>query len=85
MPEDLSKSVKGSDDGGEYLRRMRNLALVAVVIFLLLLFLIGTGVTVAVVNLRRPGGRLEKKTEFSENTLLELQPKPRLKITEVGE
>ena len=85
VPADLSKSVKGSDVSSEHLRRMRNLALIAAALILLLLLLIGTGVTLVVMNLRRSGGPLEKRTEFSEKTLLELQPKPRLKITEVGE
>ena len=83
VPEDLSRSVKGSDAGEENLRRMRSLALAAVSIILLLVLLAGAGVTVAVLNLRRSGRQMESKKEFSENTLLELQPKPRLRITEL--
>jgi|GEM_PF-1632143 len=83
VPEDLSKSVKGSDAGEESSRRMRNLALAAVSIILLLVLLAGTGITVAVVNLSRSGRQLEGKKGFSEKTLLELQAKPKLKITEL--
>lgn len=81
VPEDLSKSVKGSDAGEDNLRRMRSLALAAVSVVLLLMLLTGIVVTVAVLNLR--GRQLETKKEFSENTLLELQEKPKLKITEL--
>ena len=83
VPEDLSKSVKGSDEGEESSRRMRNLALAAVSIVLLLVLLAGAGITVAVVNLSRSGRQLEGKKGFSEKTLLELQAKPKLKITEL--
>ena len=83
VPEDLSKSVKGSDTGEDNLRRMRNLALAAVSIILLLVLLVGAGVTVAVLNLRRSGRQMENKKEFSESTLLELQAKPKLRITEL--
>ena len=83
VPEDLSKSVKGSDAGEDNLRRMRSLALAAVSILLLLMLLTGIVVTVAVLNLRRSGQRMENKKEFSENTLLELQAKPKLRITEL--
>ena len=83
VPEDLSKSVKGSDAGEDNLRRMRSLALAAVSVVLLLMLLTGIVVTVAVLNLRRSGRQLENKKEFSEHTLLELQEKPKLKITEL--
>ena len=83
VPEDLSKSVKGSDTGEENLRRMRNLALAAVSVILLLMLLAGAIVTVAVLNLRRSGRQMETRREFSESTLLELQAKPRLRITEL--
>ena len=45
--------------------------------------LAGAVVTVAVINLRLSGRQMENKKEFSENTLLELQEKPKLKITEL--
>ena len=83
VPEDLSKSVKGSDAGEDNLRRMRSLALAAVSVILLLVLLAGAVVTVAVINLRRSGRQMENKKEFSENTLLELQAKPKLRITEL--
>ena len=83
VPEDVSKSVKGSDAGEEGSRRMRSLALAAVSIVLLLVLLVGAGVTVAVLNLRRSGRQMENKKGFGENTLLELQPKPKLDITEL--
>lgn len=83
VPEDLSRSVKGSDTGEDNLRRVRSLALAAVSVILLLMLLTGIVVTVAVLNLRRSGQRMENKKEFSENTLLELQQKPKLRITEL--
>ncbi len=83
VPEDLSKSVKGSDAGEDNLRRMRSLALAAVSVILLLVLLTGIVVTVVVLNLRRSGQQLENKKEFSESTLLELQGKPKLRITEL--
>ena len=83
VPEDLSKSVKGSDAGEEGGRRMRSLALAAVSVVLLLVLLVGAGVTVAVLNLRRSGRQMETRKGFGESTLLELQPKPELKITEL--
>ena len=83
MPDDFSKSVKGSDESEENMRRIRNLALVAVLIIFLLLALIVTGVTLVIVNLRQSGHQLETKTPFNENTLVELQPKPKLVIREL--
>ena len=50
---------------------------------LLLLMLIVTGITMVVVNLRKSGHQLEKPSPFSENTLVELQQKPKLKMTEL--
>ncbi len=83
VPDDFSKSVKGSDESEENMRRIRNLALVAVLIIFLLLALIVTGVTLVIVNLRQSGHQLETKTPFNENTLVELQPKPKLVIREL--
>lgn len=83
VPEDVSKSVKGSDESEENIRRIRNLALAAALIFLLLLVLIITGITMVVINLKQSGNQLEKKTPFSENTLVELQEKPKLEMTEL--
>lgn len=83
VPDDVSKSVKGSDESEENMRRMRNLALVVVLVILLLLSLIIAGITLVILNLRQSGHQLEEKTPFSENTLVELQPKPKLKITEL--
>jgi cytoskeletal protein RodZ len=83
VPDDVSKSVKGSDESEENLRRIRNLIVVVVLVFLLLLMLIVTGITMVVVNLRKSGHQLEKPSPFSENTLVELQQKPKLKMTEL--
>lgn len=83
VPEDVSKSVKGSDESEENMRRIRNLAVVVALVFLLLLLLIISGITMVVVNLRKSGHQLEKQPPFSENTLVELQPKPKLRMTEL--
>lgn len=83
VPEDVSKSVKGSDESEENMRRIRNLVLVVGLVFVLFLVLIISGVTMVVVNLRKSGHQLEKQPPFSENTLVELQPKPKLRMTEL--
>ena len=83
VPDDVSKSVKGSDESEENMRRIRNLAMAAALILLLLIVLIISGVTMVVVNLRKSGNQLENKPLFNENTLIDLQPKPKLKMTEL--
>lgn len=83
VPDDVSKSVKGSDESEENMRRIRNLAVVAALVLLLMLLLIISGVTLVVVHLRKSGNQIEKQTPFNENTLVELQPKPKLKMTEL--
>ena len=83
VPEDVSKSVKGSDESEENMRRIRNLAVAAALIFLLLAILIISGITMVVINLRKSGNQIEKQPPFSENTLVELQPKPKLRMTEL--
>ena len=83
VPDDVSKSVKGSDESEENMRRIRNLAMAAALILLLLIVLIISGVTMVVVNLRKSGKQLENKPPFTENTLVDLQPKPKLKMTEL--
>ena len=49
----------------------------------LLLILTITGITMVIINLNRADHRLEKKTPFSEKTLIELQTKPKLQMTEL--
>lgn len=83
VPDDFSKSVKGSDESEENMRRMRNLAFAVVLVIFLAVALIIAGITLVIINLRQSGHQLEAKTPFSENTLVELQPKPKLKITEL--
>ena len=83
VPDDVSKSVKGSDESEENMRRIRNLAVAAALIFLLLTILIISGITMVVINLRKSGNQIEKQPPFSENTLVELQPKPKLRMTEL--
>lgn len=83
VPEDVSKSVKGSDVSEENMRRIRNLALTFAAAMLLLLLLIVFGVAMVVINLRQPEHQLEEGARFNSNTLLELQPKAKLKITEL--
>lgn len=83
VPDDFSKSVKGSDESEENMRRIRNLALAAGAVIFLLLVLFIAGITMVVVNLRQSEHQLEKKSPFNENTLVELQPKPKLVITEL--
>lgn len=78
VPENVAQSVKGSDVSEENIRRIRNLALAAV---LMLLLLIGSGVAVVVMNLRRSGTSAQPK--FSENILVDLQPRPELRVTEL--
>ena len=83
VPEDVSKSVKGSDESEENMRRIRNLALAAAFVILLLLILVISGITMVVLNLRQSGHQLENKPPFSENTLVELQGTPKLVIREL--
>ena len=83
VPEDFSKSVKGSDVSEENMRRIRNLALAAASLMLLLLLLIVFGVTLVVMNLRKTENQLENGKKFNSSTLIELQPKVKLKITEL--
>lgn len=83
VPDDFSKSVKGSDVSEENMRRIRNLAISFAAVMLLLVFLIIFGVTLVVMNLRQPGHRLDKEVKFNSNTLIELQPEVKLKITEL--
>ena len=52
VPEDVSKSVKGSDESEENMRRIRNLAFAAALVILLLLVLVISGITMVVLNLR---------------------------------
>lgn len=83
VPDDFSKSVKGSDVSEENMRRIRNLAISFAAVMLLLFFLIIFGVTLVVMNLRQPGHQLDKEVKFNSNTLIELQPGVKLKITEL--
>jgi cytoskeletal protein RodZ len=83
VPDDVSKTVKGSDVSEENMRRIRNLVVAVSLILLLLLLLIISGVTMVVVHLRKSGNQIEKQSVFSENTLVELQPKPKLTMTEL--
>lgn len=83
VPDDFSKSVKGSDVSEENMRRIRNLAISFAAVMLLLLFLIIFGVTLVVMNLRQPEHQLGEENRFNSNTLVELQPKIKLKITEL--
>ena len=82
-PEDFSKSVKGSDESEENMRRIRNLAFVAALIIFLFLVLIISGITMVVLNLKRSDHQLEKATPFNEKTLVELQTQPKIAITEL--
>ncbi len=79
VPEDFSKSVKGSDVSEENMRRIRNLALAAALVIFLFLVLLISGITLVVINLRKA----ENQPSYSENTLVELQSKPKLRITEL--
>lgn len=83
VPDDFSKSLKGSDESEENMRRIRHLVMAAGAVILLLLVLIITGITLVVINLRQSDHQLEKKSPFNENTLVELQTKPKLVITEL--
>ncbi|MBR7138154.1 MAG: helix-turn-helix domain-containing protein [Lentisphaeria bacterium] len=83
VPDDVSKSVKGSDESEENMRRIRNLAFAVGLVIFLLLILIISGITMVVLNLRQAGHQLETRSPFNENTLVELQGEPKLKITEL--
>ena len=83
VPDDFSKSVKGSDESEENMRRIRNLALAAGTGIVLLVLFVIAGITVVVVNLQKSEHQLEKPGAYSENTLVDLQKKPKLKITEL--
>ena len=83
VPEDIQKAFNVTDNGGENIRRIHNMAMVVLLVFSLLLILTVTGITLVIINLNRADNRLEKKTPFSEKTLIELQTKPKLKMTEL--
>ena len=83
VPEDFSKSVKGSDVSEENMRRIRNLALAAALVIFLVLLLIISGITMVVVSLRNADNQFGDKGTYSENTLVDLQSKPKLRITEL--
>ena len=83
VPEDMSKSVKGSDESEENRRRIRNLAIVTGLVLILLIFLFVFGVTMVVITLRKPGSSLDKTPVFNENTLVEMQVVPKVKMTEL--
>ena len=79
----MSKSVKGSDESEENRRRIRNLAIVTGLVLVLLIFLFVFGVTMVVITLRKPGSSLDKTPVFNENTLVEMQVVPKVKMTEL--
>ena len=81
VPDDFSKSVKGSDESEENMRRIRNLALAAALVIFLVLLLLISGITMVVISLRNSDQG--KSGIYSENTLVDLQSKPKLKITEL--
>ena len=83
VPEDMSKNVKGSDESEENRRRIRNLAIVAGLVALLLALLVIFGVTMVVLTLRKSGTSIEKAPVFNENTLVEMQVVPKLNMTEL--
>jgi cytoskeletal protein RodZ len=83
VPENIQKAFKVTDISKENMRRIRNMVVVVLLILGLLLILTVTGVTMVIINLNRADNRLEKKTPFSEKTLIELQTKPKLQMTEL--
>ena len=83
VPEDMSKNVKGSDESEENRRRIRNLAIVAGLVALLVALLVIFGVTMVVLTLRKSGTSIEKAPVFNENTLVEMQVVPKLNMTEL--
>ena len=83
VPEDMSKNVKGSDESEENRRRIRTFAIVAGIVVTALVLIIVFGVTAVVYNLRKSGSSLEKTPVFNENTLVEMQVVPKLKMTEL--
>ena len=83
VPENIQKAFKVTDISKENMRRIRNMVVVVLLILGLLLILTVTGITMVIINLNRADHRLEKKTPFSEKTLIELQTKPKLQMTEL--
>ena len=83
VPDDVQKAFKVTGGSRENIRRIHNMAVVVLLVFSLLLILTVTGITLVIVNLSRADHRLDKKTPFSEKTLIELQTKPKLQMTEL--
>jgi cytoskeletal protein RodZ len=83
VPENIQKAFKVTDISKENMRRIRNMVVVVLLVLALLLILTITGITMVILNLNRADHRLEKKTPFSEKTLIELQTKPKLQMTEL--
>ncbi|MBO5306600.1 MAG: helix-turn-helix domain-containing protein [Lentisphaeria bacterium] len=82
LPADINKSVVDRDFSEENDRKLRQLTIALAVIALLILGGLTTG-TVWLVNTLRNRTQTVQGPTFNPETLLELQEKPRLKVTEL--
>jgi cytoskeletal protein RodZ len=82
LPADINKSVVDRDFSEENDRKLRQLTIALAVIALLILGGLTSG-TVWLVNTLRSRTQTVQGPSFNQETLLELQPKPKLQVTEL--
>ena len=82
LPADINKSVVDRDFSEENDRKLRQLTIALAVIVLLILGGLTSG-TVWLVNTLRSRTQTVQGPSFNQETLLELQPKPKLQVTEL--
>lgn len=82
LPADINKSVVDRDFSEENDRKLRQLTIALAVIVLLILGGLTSG-TVWLVNSLRSRTQTVQGPSFNQETLLELQPKPKLQVTEL--
>lgn len=82
LPADINKSVVDRDYSEENDRKLRQLAIILVIIVLLILSSLTAG-TIWLVNTLRGHTQPVQGPSFNQETLLELQPKPKLQVTEL--
>ena len=82
LPADINKSVVDRDYSEENDRKLRQLTIILALIALLILCSLTAG-TVWLVNALRSHTQPVQGPSFNQETLMELQEKPRLKVTEL--
>lgn len=82
LPADINKSVVDRDFSEENDRKLRQLTIALAVIALLILGGLTSG-TIWLVNTLRSRTQTVQGPSFNQETLLELQPKPKLQVTEL--